>query len=56
METGFTPSTGIIFDSRSTCPYGICSTRPTSRTAAFDSSAPKVMIWATLSRPYFSCT
>jgi hypothetical protein len=41
---GFDAFTGIILESLSTCPNGICSTRPTSRTAALDRSAPKVMI------------
>ncbi len=31
-------------------------TRPTSRTTAFAFMVPKVMIWATLSRPYFFVT
>ncbi len=31
-------------------------TRPTSRTTAFDFIVPKVMIWATLSRPYLRVT
>ena len=32
------------------------STRPTSRTTAFAFIVPKVMIWATFSRPYFRVT
>ncbi len=30
--------------------------RPTSRTTALDFMVPKVVIWATLSLPYFSDT
>ena len=32
------------------------STRPTSRTTALAFMVPKVMIWATFSRPYFFMT
>ena len=32
------------------------STRPTSRTTAFAFIVPKVMIWATFSRPYLRVT
>ncbi len=32
------------------------STRPTSRTTAFAFMVPKVMIWATFSRPYLRVT
>ena len=47
---------GISFAILSTTPYGISSTRPASRTAARAAIVPKVMIWATRSRPYFSET
>src|SRR3546814_16714255 len=38
------------------CSSDLCSTRPTSRTTALAPSVPKVAIWLTASRPYFSLT
>ena len=37
-------------------PSGSCITRPTSRSTARACRVPKVMIWATRSRPYLFCT
>lgn len=54
--TGAAGLLGTILQSRSTRPSGSCITRPTSRSTARACSEPKVMIWATRSRPYFSCT
>ena len=50
--TGLAGFCGTSLHSRSTCPYGICSTRPTSRSTPRACSVPKVMICATRSRPY----
>ena len=47
---------GTIFARRSTSAYGISIARPTSLMAAFAAIVPKVIICATLSRPYFSVT
>src|SRR5580658_6065179 len=47
---------GTSFASRSTSGRGTLSTRPTSRIAARAAMVPNVMICATRSRPYFSCT
>ncbi|MNN11052.1 hypothetical protein D3C81_1239930 [compost metagenome] len=49
--TGLAGLFGTILQSRSTCPSGICSTRPTSRSTARACRVPKVMIWATRSLP-----
>ena len=45
---------GRILATRSTSESGMSLTRPTSRMAALAPSVPKVMIWATWSRPYLS--
>ena len=42
---------GTSLQSLSTWPYGICSTRPTSRSTPRACNVPKVMICATWSRP-----
>ena len=47
---------GISLATLSTSAYGMSSTRPTSRTTAFAFIVPKVMIWATFSRPYLRVT
>ena len=49
-------SAGIILAIRSQSPYGMSSPRPASRTTAFAPMVAKVMICATLSRPYLSRT
>ena len=49
MPTG---RVGISLATRSTKPRSQLRTRPTSRMAARAPSVPKVMIWATWSRPY----
>ena len=49
--TGAAGFCGTSLHSLSTCPYGICSTRPTSRNTPRACSVPKVMICATWSRP-----
>ena len=53
MVTGLPGMLGISLVTRSTSESGISITRPTSRMAARAPSVPKVMIWATLSVPYF---
>ena len=52
----FSGKFGTSLAIRSTSVYGMLSTRPTSRIAAFAPIVPKVMMWATRSRPYFSAT
>ncbi len=47
---------GTILAMRSTSAYGMSMARPTSLIAALAAMVPKVMIWATLSRPYFWVT
>ena len=47
---------GISLATLSTSANGMSSTRPTSRTTAFAFIVPKVMIWATFSRPYLRVT
>ena len=50
--TGLAGLLGTILARRSTWPSGSRSTRPTSRSTARACRLPKVMIWATRSRPY----
>ena len=50
--TGLAGLLGTSLQMRSTWPYGIPSTRPTSRSTARACSLPKVMICATRSAPY----
>ena len=50
--TGLAGLLGTILARRSTRPSGSCITRPTSRSTARACRVPKVMIWATRSRPY----
>ena len=50
--TGLAGLAGTILARRSTWPSGSCITRPTSRSTARACRVPKVMIWATRSRPY----
>ncbi len=47
---------GTSFAIRSTSPKGILRLRPTSLMAPLAFMVPKVMIWDTLLRPYFSAT
>ena len=49
-------SFGISFAIRSTSAKGMSSVRPTSRITPLAAMVPKVMIWATFSRPYFRPT
>jgi hypothetical protein len=50
-EIGLVGFCGTSLQSLSTCPYGICNTRPTSRSTPRACKVPKVMICATWSRP-----
>src|SRR6266568_2637397 len=47
---------GTALATRSASAYGMSMTRATSRTTARAFIVPKVMIWATFSRPYFRVT
>ncbi len=49
--TGLSGFCGTSLQSLSTWPYGICSTRPTSRSTPRACRVPKVMICATFSLP-----